>query len=127
MQATGLITIGSHCLGPEPLINIKSEQELKKEIFDSKRIIEDKLGIKVNTFSYPEGRFDPRIRQLVIDAGYTVAVATNPGRDSADRDLFALKRLRISENCANMLSFAGVTSGFYTFMKEYKKHRHAKK
>lgn len=125
MQDAGVISFGSHCLGPEPLVNIKSQELLKQEIFDSKKILEERLGRKVAFFSYPEGLFNAKIRQLVIAAGYRGAVATNPGKNYPDNDIYALKRLRISENAANMFVFAVEVSGFYTFMKESK--RHAKK
>ncbi len=123
MQDSGIITFGSHTLGPEPLINIKSEQEIKKQIFDSKKILEEKLGRKVNAFSYPEGRFNNKIKQLVMDAGYKLAVATNPGKKFSSNDIFALKRLRISANCNNLFIFWVETSGYYNFMRE---HRHKK-
>lgn len=121
MRDSGLIFFGSHALGPDPLVKIKSEDSLKKEIFNSKKILEAKLGRQINAFSYPEGRFNDKIRQLVIAGGYKVAVATNPGKNYPDDDVFALKRLRISENAANMFVFWVETSGFYTFLKE---HRH---
>lgn len=121
MQDSGLISFGSHCLGPEPLINLKSEEQVRKEIFDSKRQLEEKLGRKIALFSYPEGRFTPKIRQLVIDAGYKAAVATHPGKDYPDDDIFALKRLRISENAKNPFVFWIEASGFYTFIKEHRK------
>ena len=127
MQDSGLIAFGSHTLGPEPLVNFKSETEIKRQIFDSKKILKEKLGRKVLFFSYPEGLFDARIKQLVIDAGYSGAVATNPGRDYADDDIFLLKRLRISENSSNMFIFAVESSGYYTFAKEYKKERKKRK
>lgn len=127
MQGSGIISVASHGLGPDPLIKIKSEGELRREIFESKRILQEKLSADINAFSYPEGMFDAKIRQLVIDAGYTLAVATNPGPEYPDDDIFALKRLRISENASNMFVFAVETSGFYTFMKEFKKtHRRHK-
>ncbi|MDI6605626.1 MAG: polysaccharide deacetylase family protein [Candidatus Omnitrophota bacterium] len=118
MQDSGIFSIGSHALGPEPLTNIKSREEISRQIFDSRRILKEQLGKEVNTFSYPEGGFDPRIRQLVIAAGYKAAVATHPGRDYPDDDIFALKRLRISENAGNLFVFWVETSGFYNFMKE---------
>ena len=123
MRESGLITFGSHTLGPEPLVNFKSEAQIRRQIFDSKKILEEKLGRSVELFSYPEGLFDSRIKQLVIDAGYAGAVATNPGRDYADDDVFLLKRLRISENSSNMFVFAVESSGFYMFLKEYQKER----
>ncbi len=127
MQDSGIIYFGSHTLGAEPLVNLQSEQEVKRQIFESKKILEEKLGRRVLVFSYPEGLFNAKIRQMVIGAGYTGAVATNPGRNSSDRDNFALKRLRISRNAANLFVFAVETSGYYTFFKENKKHRHEKK
>lgn len=123
MYDSGVITFGSHALGPEPLINIHSEEELKSQIFNSKSKLEKETGKKINIFSYPEGLFNTQIKQLVIDAGYIGAVATNPGKHSSSGDVFALKRIRISENAANMFIFTLEVSGFYTFVKEYKKYR----
>lgn len=116
--SSGLITIGSHCVGPEPLVNIASEDELKRQIFDSKRALEEQLGRRVTLFSYPEGRFNEQIRQLVIKAGYEAAVATNPGKAFANDDIFALKRLKVSPNCDNLFVFWAETSGYYNFIRE---------
>lgn len=127
LRDSGLISIGSHTLGPEPLINIKSEDALRAQIFDSKRRLEEELSIPVTVFSYPGGFFDPKIRQMVVDAGYTAAVATNPGKDYPGGDIFALKRLRISENARSMFVFAVETSGYYTFMKESKRKKRYEK
>jgi len=118
MQDSGIVTFASHAVGPEPLINIKSEEELKRQIFDSKKILEEKLKCAVRMFSYPEGRFNSHIRQLVIDAGYKLAVTTNPGKGYLNDDIFALKRLRVSERSNRAFVFWIKTSGFYTFMKE---------
>jgi len=121
MQSSGVISFGSHTIGPDPLTKMKSEDELRSQVFDSKRILEEKLGSKVGLFSYPEGTFNAHIKQLVRDAGYKLAVATNPGKTSSNTDLFAIKRIRISENSRNIFIFWIETSGYYTFMKE---HRH---
>lgn len=121
MQASGLITIGSHAIGPEPLVNFKSEKELRRQIYDSQRLLVEKLGVPVRVFSYPGGFFDRKIRGMVIAAGYLAAVATNPGKDFPNDDIFALKRLRISENAGNLFVFWVEVSGFYNYMRE---HRH---
>ncbi len=121
MKESGLILFGSHAIGPEPLVKIEPDAEVKRQIFESKAILEEKLQEKVGVFSYPEGMFNQKIRQLAMDAGYKAVVATNPGRNYPDDDVFALKRIRISENAANLFVFWVETSGFYTFMKE---HRH---
>lgn len=118
MQDSGLVTFGSHCLGPEPLINIKQEEELKRQIFGSKRILEGKLKRPVTAFSYPEGFFTDKIKQLVIEAGYKLAVSTMPGKEYPNDDVLALKRLRISSSSDNLLVFWFETSGIYTFIRE---------
>ncbi|MDD4899700.1 MAG: polysaccharide deacetylase family protein [Candidatus Omnitrophica bacterium] len=127
MRDSGIVFFGSHCLGPEPLVNMHSDAQILHEITDSKKALEEKLGVKIPIFSYPEGLFNPKIRQMVIDAGYSGAVATNPGRQFANDDCFALKRLRISRNAGNMFVFYTETSGYYTFFKEGKKLRHEKR
>jgi peptidoglycan/xylan/chitin deacetylase (PgdA/CDA1 family) len=118
MQASGLITFGSHALGPEPLVNIKSNAELKRQIFDSKKLLEEKLGCPVTMFSYPEGRFNDKIKKMVKDAGYRLAVATSPGKGHPNNDIFLIKRLRISENAADLVVFWFETTGFYHLFKE---------
>jgi peptidoglycan/xylan/chitin deacetylase (PgdA/CDA1 family) len=120
MRDSGIITFGSHAISPEPLINIKSDNELKRQIFDSKKILERKLAARVNIFCYPGGRFNDKIRKLVIDTGYKVAIVTSPGRRFPNDDIFALKRLRISSSSDNLLVFGIETSGYYTFIKEHR-------
>lgn len=120
MQKSGLITFGSHCLGPVLLKEISSAEELKRQIFDSKKILEKKLAKPLNLFSYPGGGFDDRIKRQVIEAGYMAAVTTSPGRKFSDWDIFALKRLRISSTSDNLFVFWIETSGFYTFLKEHR-------
>jgi peptidoglycan/xylan/chitin deacetylase (PgdA/CDA1 family) len=118
MQESGIIDFGSHCLGPEPLVNIKSEGIIREEIFDSKRALEARLGSPILAFSYPEGKFNDKIRQLVIGAGYRVAVTTKPGKSFPNDDIFALKRLRISSTSDNLFVFWFETTGFYSFIRE---------
>jgi len=118
MQASGLITFGSHGIGADPLIKIKTDSELKRQIFDSKKMLEEKLGSHIAGFCYPEGRFNEHIRQLVIEAGYEFAVATSPGKRYPSGDLYLLKRQRISENANNLFVLWFETTGFYKFLKE---------
>jgi peptidoglycan/xylan/chitin deacetylase (PgdA/CDA1 family) len=120
MQDSGLVAFGSHTLGPEPLVNIVSAAELRRQVFESKRILEERLGREVGIFSYPEGRFNYGIRKLVIEAGYKTAVATNPGRDYPDDDSFALKRMRITASADNLFVFWLEASGYYSFLREWK-------
>lgn len=118
MQDSALITFGSHALGPEPLTKIKSEEELREQLFTSKKILQEKLGKEITVFSYPAGAFNPAIRKQLIEAGYKCAVVTSPGKEYPSDDVFALKRLRISATSNNLFIFWIKTSGYYTFIKE---------
>jgi peptidoglycan/xylan/chitin deacetylase (PgdA/CDA1 family) len=125
MADSGFISIGSHAVGPDPLIKMKTQSDLRYQIFDSKRMLEEKLLQEVTVFSYPEGMFTDEIRQLVIQAGYQAAVATK-AKDRPNLDIYALKRVRISESAGNMLVFAVEASGYYPFLKGKSRPGYAK-
>jgi hypothetical protein len=46
---------------------------MKKEILDSKKVIEQRLGIKVNALAYPYGVYNDKARALVKEGGYDAA------------------------------------------------------
>lgn len=121
MQDSGLISFGSHALGPEPLVNIKSDEEIKRQVFESKKLLEEKLGKEVKIFSYPEGLFNAKIKKMVMEAKYLAAAATSPGISSPSGDIFALKRLRISQNAGNLFIFYIQASGYYGPVREFQR------
>ena len=118
MLGSGLISIGSHTLDHSYLPEVKSEPELKRQIFDSKKILEEKLGIAINTFCYPAGRFNLHIRDLVIQAGYKYAFATGLGRRFSNHDPYLIKRVRISES-DNLFYFWVKISGYYNLFRSH--------
>jgi peptidoglycan/xylan/chitin deacetylase (PgdA/CDA1 family) len=56
-----------------------SEQDLQREIFESKKILEEKLGTVIESFVYPYGRYNDRVVELVKQVGYKIAFTTNFG------------------------------------------------
>ena len=118
LSESGLITIGSHSMNHPNLSEINLEEQLKEEIFESKKILEKELNKEVAFFSYPFGGRSLEARRIVSLSGYKAAVGTNFPKGSPGDDIYALKRLRISENCRNMFIFWVETSGFYTHIKE---------
>ncbi len=46
---------------------------LRKEVADSKAVLEKQLGIKVNAIAYPFGKWNRKVREVVKDAGYEAA------------------------------------------------------
>ncbi len=113
------VTIGSHSV-THRMLPYLTDEELRSEIFGSKAVLEESTGMDIKFFCYPAGRFNDKVRQLVIDAGYKAACATNPGKRRDWRDIFALKRVRISRTSDNLLVFLIETSGYYTFIKEHR-------
>jgi len=112
-----LITIGSHTKS-HLMLPYLSDEQIKDEIYGSKKTLEENLARPVTIFSYPVGSYNDKIKQLVIDAGYEAAAATNPGPGKAWNDIYALKRIRISRTSNNLFIFWIETSGYYTFIKE---------
>ncbi|NQT95437.1 MAG: polysaccharide deacetylase family protein [Candidatus Omnitrophica bacterium] len=112
------VGVGSHTLSECYLPDIKDKTKLRKEIYGSREIIRSKLPQEASFIAYCSGGFNEKIRQMVIDAGYTGACATNPGKDYPDDDIFALKRVRISRTSDNLFVFWIESSGFYTWLKE---------
>jgi peptidoglycan/xylan/chitin deacetylase (PgdA/CDA1 family) len=112
------VDIGSHGMTDVIFTEIKDKERLKNEIFKSKELIEGRIGKKVNFISYPLGQFNENIIDMVKDAGYLGACATNPGGDYPAHDPYALKRIRISRTSDSLFVFFIESSGYYTFIKE---------
>lgn len=119
LSGSGLIAIGSHTMKHSVLTKIGGDM-LESEVSGSKAFLEEKVGGNVDLFCYPLGAFNEGVRKKVVSAGYISAVATNPGKNYPNDDIYALKRMRISENTANMFVFWIETSGYYTFIKEHR-------
>lgn len=119
LSDSGIITIASHTVH-HPVLTKIGAAEAKKEIKESKAMLEELLARPIELFSYPLGAFDAGVRQEVMSVGYLGAVATNPGKNYPNNDIYALKRMRISENAGNMFVFWAEVSGYYTFIKEHR-------
>ena len=124
MEASGLVTFGSHTVHHIPLAGLEAGK-LAEEVAGSKKLLEEKLGAKVGLFSYPVGNFDARARAAVVDAGYRAAAITNPGHGTADNDPFLIKRLRVSENSKNLFVFWFESSGYYNLVRETRQNKRA--
>jgi len=75
--------------------SIYSQDDLHREIFGSKQILEQKLATPIDFFVYPYGHHNPRVEQMVKDAGYKMAFGTAYGLDVSENNLFAEPRVRV--------------------------------
>jgi peptidoglycan/xylan/chitin deacetylase (PgdA/CDA1 family) len=77
MAANPLVTIASHSLTHPPDLRELPNADLRNEIVESKRILETELGIPINHFVYPEGKYDQRVAHWVKLSGYQSALTMN--------------------------------------------------
>ena len=102
------ITIGSHSLSHRWLPDISNPSELEREIRDSKKLIEDRIGREVPWFCYPVGGVDKRVADGVRKAGYRAAWAAG-AKPSHRREIdpfLCLRRIKVSPSDSNLFRFA---------------------
>jgi len=94
------ITFGAHTLSHPVLTKIPLE-DARKEIAESKRVLEEKIQKPVKYFAYPYGTetdFNEDIKNIVRDSGYTCALTFMDGYNNQNSDLFTLKRMAFYTN-----------------------------
>ncbi len=97
MARGGLVSIGSHAQTHRAL-SMMSLDEQRRELVDSKRILEAKTGRPVRTLAYPHGRsadFTCETERLAREAGYELAFAFDSDRPGCSR-IGALRPHRIN-------------------------------
>lgn len=119
MRAQG-IDIGSHTRRHVYLPDAPREAR-REEIVGSKSRLEQELGVTIANFAYPTGGFDAEIQEFVKQAGYDGACTTNRGPDRFNRDVYALKRVRFSDQDNRTDYLWMKLSGFYNLFRETKK------
>ena len=75
--------IGSHAM-THRLLSVLDEDEIRAELADSKRGLEDLVGSEVDSLSIPNGAVDQRVRRIAAECGYRFifdsSVRVNRGR-----------------------------------------------
>jgi len=95
------IHFGSHTVNHPKLVTLP-EDDLEEELFRSRRVIEDQIGSRVDTFAHPfafpqdNTGYVERFRRHARGAGYRLCVTTIVGRAKPDDDLLTLKRLPVN-------------------------------
>ena len=84
------MVIGDHTKSHPELSKIKDDAMLRKEIEDSKKIIEAKIGRPVNDFAYPFGDYTSHTVDIVMQAGYKSARTVLKGTHQTNDIVFTL-------------------------------------
>lgn len=88
------IRFGSHTVS-HPILSRVGRDRARREIEESKAVIEERLGVPVEGFAYPNGTpadFLPETKELLRACGYRFAVTTSPGANDETTDAFELRR-----------------------------------
>ncbi|GAC1465807.1 MAG: polysaccharide deacetylase family protein [Chamaesiphon sp.] len=96
MVANPLVTISAHSVTHPRDVTVLPDDQLRMEIVDSKRILEEHLGIPIRYFTYPEGKYDARVETFVQAAGYEAALTMNDLDDrfaGQSKNLLAIDRI----------------------------------
>lgn len=96
MQASGM-AVGSHTVHHEFLTS-SPDEKIEAELSDSKDKLETRLDTRIDSFSYPGGRYSEKTSQLVERAAYSIAFTSDAGINSVRDDRFRLKRINISDD-----------------------------
>lgn len=95
---------GSHTLSHPRLSHLPAAEQ-RREIADSKHLLEDLLGAEVPHFCYPYGDYTARSREFVAEAGYRSATTCIRGAGNLSEHPLELTRKAISYG-DNLLGFA---------------------
>lgn len=95
MQASGLVHFGAHTVNHAHLPALSADKILF-ELTESKRILQDKLGVPINFLSYPGGSTNSQIIELTKKAGYMGSVGTWAGLIQSKKTIYNMPRVRIN-------------------------------
>ena len=108
--------IGAHSL-THPNLNTLPEGDLRAEIAEGRRELEQVLGRPVEMFCYPKGRYTRRVRRAVADCGFIGARTTRTFLFGLPRDPYLMPTTIVARprpcwfwglHCARSRSLAGL-------------------
>ena len=98
------INFGSHTVS-HPILSRENNQSIENEVVESKRLLEEKTGQKMEGFAYPNGTIDDyndTVLDYVNKAAYQHACTTTPGINYKGQDPYQLLRINIApEMCTD--------------------------
>ena len=94
----GGMTVGSHSLSHPFLPRLHDPALIRREIAESREILEDSLGVPVEFFAYPYGAFSSALEGAVRDAGYRAARSFPGGAWNGRENIWALRAVEVTED-----------------------------
>lgn len=97
MDASGLVSFQAHSVNHYNLALLSSDA-LNYQLVESKRVLEEKLGKKVNFMAYPYGISNESTWQAAKQAGYLAAVGSWFGQIESEGTMYDWPREKIGGN-----------------------------
>ncbi len=98
------VEIGAHTVNHLKLTNI-TEEEAEFQIKHSKEYLEQLLGMKIDSFSYPHGDYNTETIRIVKESGFTNALTCKSGFAQDAQSIFEIPRKYITyfDNIINFI------------------------
>ena len=104
------MAIGSHNMTHRTPVEL-SDEEIEHEMKESKKVLEEKLGKKVDAFSSPTGFYDKRIIGIARKAGYAEVYFTKVAlNEIGSSNPIVFNKIGIKRNC-DLETFKGIVRG----------------
>lgn len=91
--------IGTHGMSHRPLTEL-SREELEAEVADSKRLLEERLGVPIRAIAAPGGFWNRAAAEAVERCGYEAAWISEIGTNGPDTQPMALRRIVVRQPVA---------------------------
>ncbi|NPA36165.1 MAG: polysaccharide deacetylase family protein [Chlorobi bacterium] len=100
-----------------PILPQCVSSKASEEISGSKTELEEKYGLKIRGFAYPNGDYSEREIEMVEQAGYDYALTTDAGYNSINTNPFKLKRFSVNDS-ESIDEIIVKTSGIWGLLKK---------
>jgi peptidoglycan/xylan/chitin deacetylase (PgdA/CDA1 family) len=116
MQASGLVTFGSHSMS-HPHLGELQKTIIEYELEQSKKVLENRLKQPVTFFAYPFGMksygdISDQTAELLAEKGYELACTSETGRNSLHENIYMLKRIGLGHDDSINLFRAKLTGAY---------------
>ncbi|MCW3027662.1 MAG: hypothetical protein JWN81_873 [Solirubrobacterales bacterium] len=91
------VELGAHSIS-HPRLDELEPHALRREIIEGKQIVEQLAGGAIDTFAYPHGAYDARVRAAVIEAGFRSAAAVKNAISHTGDDPWAIARYTVTRD-----------------------------
>lgn len=117
MEESGWVSFGAHTMHHPILAYLSDSMEVRREVRESRKLLEEQLGHPVRAFAYPIGKLEDIGEEglrAVQEAGYDWAVTTISGVNTPQSDPYQLYRV-LGDVSRHWLVMAAEVSGLWYF------------